>query len=319
MGQLYVNERDIVVPGQLLADGMDYLPSSGVYREPEKIISTLLGLVNLEGRLIKIIPLRGRYMPKIGDIVIGRVVEMTFSNWFVDIGCTNNGVLSLSEVEEYVEKGTDLSTYYDFGDYIVARISNVMRNNIDLSMRGPSLRKLAPGRLLTINSSKVPRLIGKQGSMISLIKMKTGCKILVGQNGVIWVQGNPNNEMLVQETVKLVDERAHIEGLTEYVTHFLDDEVKKRNLEVLPPVPEEEGHHAESSEHSDQGQGEYREYHGGGGGYRGRSDHGRGGYGGGYGGGYQRREHQDFRQDRQDFRRPMRRRPDHLLPRGMRR
>lgn len=315
MGQLYVNERDIVVPGQLLADGMDYLPSSGAYRENERIISTLLGLVNLEGRLIKIIPLRGRYMPKIGDIVIGRVVEMTFSNWFVDIGCTNNGVLSLSEVEEYVEKGTDLSTYYDFGDYIVARISNVMRNNIDLSMRGPGLRKLTPGRLLTINSSKVPRLIGKQGSMISLLKMKTGCKILVGQNGVIWVQGHPQNEMLVQETVKLVDERAHTEGLTEYITSFLDEEVKKRNLEVLPPTPEDEGRHTETSEQGDQG--EYREHRGGGGGgYRGRSDHGRGGNGGGYGGGYQRREHQDFRQD---FRRPMRRRPDHLLPQGMRR
>lgn len=295
MGQLFVQDRELVVPGQVLADGMDYLPSSGAYREQDKLVSLLLGLVTLEGRLVKIIPLRGRYMPKIGDVVIGKVIDMTFSNWFIDIGCTNNGVMGLSEVEEYVEKGSDLSAYYDFGDYVVARVSNVMRNNIDLSLRGPGLKKLGPGRILNINSSKVPRLIGKQGSMISLIKEKTGCRIIVGQNGIIWVQGNPQNELLVQETIQLVDERAHIEGLTEYVTHFLDDEVKKRNLTVALLPPEEE-HRAPPAE---------TEYGGGYGGYRGR-DHGNHGYGG-------------PRRDQGDFRRPPRRRPDHLFPRGMRR
>ena len=44
---ILVKERDIVVPGQELADGMDYLPSEGAFREGDKIISSKLGLFNL--------------------------------------------------------------------------------------------------------------------------------------------------------------------------------------------------------------------------------------------------------------------------------
>lgn len=223
MGQLFVNEKSIVAPGEQLAEGMDYLPVGGAFREGEKIIANQVGVVNVDGRLVKVIPLRGKYLPKRGDVVIGKIVDMTFSNWFIDIGCPSSAVLSIRDATEFVEKGADLSQFYSFGDFVVARISNVTRGSADLTMRGPGLKKLGIGRIMHVGSSKVPRIIGKQGSMISLIKQKTGCRIIVGQNGMVWIQGNPPNEHVAAGTIALVDAEAHHEGLTDRISKLLDE------------------------------------------------------------------------------------------------
>ena len=75
---------------------------------------------------------------------------------------------------------------------------------------------------MEINSQKVPRVIGKQGSMISLIKTKTGCEVTVGQNGLVWVKGTPEGELKAEQAIKLVEEKSHLEGLTDRVGKFLE-------------------------------------------------------------------------------------------------
>lgn len=221
--ELLVQDREIVVPGQILASGMGFVPAGGIYRDGEKIISQYTGAVSVANRVIKVIPLRGRYAPKRGDIVIGKIIDVSFSNWFVDIGCSNLAALSNREIEEFTERGTDLSQIYTFGDYIVAKISNVNRSGIDLTMKEHGLRKLSGGILLHVDSPKVPRIIGKQGSMITLIKEKTGCRITVGQNGLVWIQGTPEQEQLAVEVIHKVNSEGHREGLTEEIEKFLQD------------------------------------------------------------------------------------------------
>ncbi len=230
MGELFVKEKEIVVPGQELASGMDYLPSTGCYRDSEKIISNVVGIFTLSNRLIKVIPLNGRYSPKEGDTVIGKILDMSFNNWYIDIGCANNAVLSVREATEYVEKGADLSQFYTYGDYIVAKVSNVTRSAIELSMKGPGSRKLGAGKILKVDSSKVPRIIGKQGSMISLIKDKTGCRIIVGQNGFAWIQGNPENELIAVGAIEKINKESHKEGLTDEIAKFLEEKLNQEKL-----------------------------------------------------------------------------------------
>ncbi len=225
MGEILVKDKDVVTPGEVLAVGMDYLPAVCAFREEDKIVASQIGLVNLDGRLIRVIPLKGKYTPKRDDIVIGIILDMNFNNWFVDIGCSNNAVLSVREATEFVERGADLSQYYSFGDMICAKISNVTRSAIDLSMRAPGLRKLGPGRMMRVDPTKVPRIIGKQGSMIGMIKQKTGCRIIAGQNGWVWIQGDPKNETIVAETIEMISKEAHREGLTERVARVIDEKL----------------------------------------------------------------------------------------------
>ncbi len=224
-----VNDKDIVVPGEELAVGMDYVPSTGTYRDSDKIIAAQLGIVNIAGRVIKIIPLNGRYMPKIGDVVIGKVANMTFSSWFIDIGYAYEAVISLKDAtSEFIERGADLSRYFDFGDLVVAKIVNVTKSNaIDLSMKGPGLHKLKGGRIIYVTPSKVPRIIGKQASMINLVKEKTGCKITVGQNGWVWIESeNPKKELIASKVLEYIDENAHKNGLTDDVSNMLAKELR---------------------------------------------------------------------------------------------
>ena len=63
MTGLILNEREIVIPGDKIASGMDYLPGNGAFREEEDIYSLQLGLVSLNGRFVKVIPLTGKYFP----------------------------------------------------------------------------------------------------------------------------------------------------------------------------------------------------------------------------------------------------------------
>ena len=223
MGNLLINERDIVVPGELLAEGMDYLPSEGTFREGDKIIASQVGLINVTNRVVKIIPLSGKYGPKRGDTVIGTITDILYSGWLVDIGYAYLASLPLRDTSEFIDKGADLSQYYDFGDIICAKVAKVIRKSVDLTMKAPGLRKLKGGIVIGITSSKVPRIIGKQGSMISMIKEKTNCKITVGQNGKVWILGeDPKMEKLAIDTIRKIDKEAHENGLTDKIKNFLE-------------------------------------------------------------------------------------------------
>ncbi len=224
-----IKDKNIVVPGEEVAVGLDYVPSTGTYRDGDKIIAAQLGMLNITGRVIKIIPLGGRYMPKVGDTVLGKVANMTFSSWFIDIGYAYEGVMSLKDAtSEYIDRGADLSRYFEIGDIVVANIVNVTKSNaIDLSMKGPGLHKLKGGRIVYVTPPKVPRVIGKQASMINMIKEKTGCKITVGQNGWVWIQSeDPIKELIASRIIEHINNNAHKNGLTDEVSNLLAKELK---------------------------------------------------------------------------------------------
>jgi len=224
MIKLLIKEREIVVPGQELAEGMEYLPSSGTYRDQNKIISNKLGVVSVNKNIIRVIPLTGRYMPKVDDVVIGRVLEIGFYGWSVDIGSAYPATLSIRDATEFIDKEEDLTKYYDYGDIIAARVNKVTRyKSIDITTKGPGLRKLIGGKVIEVTPSKVPRMIGKQGSMISMIKDYTGCNLLVGQNGKVWVKGTSlEKENLVTKMIMKIEQESHIDGLTDKIKNLLE-------------------------------------------------------------------------------------------------
>lgn len=223
MSELLVKEKDIVSPGDVVAKGLDYLPGQGCYRANEEIKAKVLGIVRLKERLISITPFAGVYNPKVGDGIIGLIQDMQTTFWIVDINSPYDAILSLGEaVGEFVDiTKTDISRYYDIGDIIYAKVLNVTKTKlVQLTMNDYRAKKLKGGRMLTITSAKVPRLIGKEGSMIELIKQKTGCQISVGQNGIVWLQGE--NEGLATEAILAIERNSHIAGLTDKITALLE-------------------------------------------------------------------------------------------------
>jgi exosome complex component RRP4 len=215
-------KRMMVVPGETIVTGEDYLPGEGVRREGEEIVASRFGLAEISGRLVKIIPLSGRFIPRRGNNVIGRIEDITFNGWVVNINAAAQSFLPLTECSRFVNKN-DLAECFDIGDMIMAKIDNVTSKSIDLTTKPQGLGKLEEGMIIRINPSKVPRVIGKEGSMIHIIKEKTGCNIKVGQNGIVWIKGNNiEDELFAKEVILFVTERSFVEGLTEKVEEFIE-------------------------------------------------------------------------------------------------
>ncbi len=230
---LLKEHKEIVVPGEIIAEGMDFLPGEGTYREEEKIKASVLGMLEVKGRLLRIIQLSGKYLPRKGDTIIGRITDILMAGWRVEINSAYTAMLPLKNgTSAFIPKGADLTKYFNIGDYIVAKITNVTSQMlVDLTMKGPGLKKIEEGRIILVNPHKVPRIIGKQGSMISLIKQATKCKITVGQNGVCWIYGEPEQELLAIETIRLIEKKSVISGLTDVIKAFLEEKTGKK-LEV---------------------------------------------------------------------------------------
>ena len=226
---LIAENKSIVVPGDVLAEGMDYLPGEGTFREGNVIVSSRVGLTAIDGRVVKLIPLTGTYLPKTGDRIICRVIDVSYNVWRVNTNTAYTALLPVKEAtNSYIERGADLSKIFNIGDYFIAKVTNVTSQNfIDISLRGPGLHKLPAGRMIEVSPVKVPRIIGKQGSMVSTIKNATGCQITVGQNGLIWLKGtDAEREQVALDTIRMIEKNAHQQGLTDKVQLFIDEKMK---------------------------------------------------------------------------------------------
>ena len=53
---IYVENKDLVIPGQVLADD-EYYSGRGTFKENGKVCSSLMGLVSLRNKKIRVIPL----------------------------------------------------------------------------------------------------------------------------------------------------------------------------------------------------------------------------------------------------------------------
>ncbi len=229
--ELLVEEKEVVVPGQVVAKGKDYSPGDGTYRLDDKVVANRLGLIEQDGKVLKSIYLSGRYLPKEGDMIIGKITDIRASGWRVNINSAYTAMLSLKDAShKYIERGEDLSQYFALEDHVVAKITSVTTQNlVDVTCKGDNLKKLKGGRIIKVSPNKVPRIIGKRGSMVSMIKKYTDCQITVGQNGIVWIKGEPENEVVAIDAIKKIERESHVKGLTEEVEGYLQEEMD--NLE----------------------------------------------------------------------------------------
>ena len=91
-----------------------------------------------------------------------------------------------------------------------------------VTLKQDDCRKLYAGTIVHISPPRVSRVIGKQGSMITLIRERTGCRIQVGQNGFVWIDGEPGQIARAQEAIETISREATSRGLTEKIEKLLE-------------------------------------------------------------------------------------------------
>jgi len=217
-----MKSREVVLPGEELEERKGRKLGNGVYFEGDKIFSKVLGMPRIDENEISVTALSGTYTPRVGDKIVGVIDTTEISGWSVDINSPYMAFLPISEaVDEFVDRDrTDLTRYFDVGDIIFCRVSKVTKNMVvQVSMDDYSARKLINGTIVKVTPTKIPRIIGKAGSMVTLIKNKTGCDITSGQNGVVWIRGEEKSKAI--EAILMIDRDSHTVGLTEKIEKFL--------------------------------------------------------------------------------------------------
>ncbi|MDE1826523.1 MAG: RNA-binding protein [Thaumarchaeota archaeon] len=217
-------KRRYVIPGDVIVTG-PLRPEQNVYQEGDRIISTCVGISEIFENAVRVIPLTGVYVPKTNDLVIGKVVGTSPLSWEFDINSCFIGFLPAQDVfgRDYSPTKDELKQRLNIGDLVAARVANFDRSRDPLlTVQDRDLGKIDAGELIEIAPSKVPRLIGKRGSMIQSIEMATKAIITIGQNGWIVVScDDPEGLLKAIEAVKMVDALAHTPNLTERVKSML--------------------------------------------------------------------------------------------------
>ncbi len=222
-----MTERKIVTPGEIIEEGDSFLPGESTTKREGKIIAQKFGLAEVHNNLVKVIPLSGAYIPRRGNSVIGKVENLTHNGWIIDIGAPENAFLTVMEVPKYVDKN-NLEEVLDIGDMVVAKIAYINKRGTDLTLKSRGLGKIYEGIVFEVNPHKVPRIIGKEGSMINLIKEKTNTNITVGQNGFVWIKADKvEDEIKAKEAINFVVEKSYVKGLTDEVNKFFEEQEKK--------------------------------------------------------------------------------------------
>ena len=220
-----MNRRRYVIPGDVVTTG-PFRPEQNVVLDGNKIISTVVGISEIYDDAAKVIPLAGKYIPKINDLVIGKVISHTSLSWELDINSCYVGFLPAQDVfgRDFSAHADELSSKLRSGDLVAARIANFDRTRDPLvTVSDRDLGKIDSGDLVEISPSKIPRLIGKKGSMIQIIELATDAAVTIGQNGWVVVScDTPHGLLKAKKAIQMVDENAHVANLTDQVKEMLE-------------------------------------------------------------------------------------------------
>ena len=214
-----------VIPGEVIVTG-SYRAEQNTVLVGDKILATVIGLSDVQEGSVRVIPLTGGYFPKGDDLVICKITSHSAMSWEININSLYVGMLPASDVfgRDFSPNSDELTSKLAHGDLIAARIVNSDKTRDPLlTISGRELGKIDSGELVSISPSKIPRLIGKRGSMIQMIEGATGAQITIGQNGWLVVSCDDSDGLLKAiRAIELVEEKAHIANLTDQVSEMLE-------------------------------------------------------------------------------------------------
>lgn len=197
--------QNIFTPGQQVTQDPQWMRGHGTFMstseddiENEAIRSTLAGTLQRTNKLLSIIPLRARYTPEIGDLVIGRIVEVQSRRWKVDVAAPLLANLLLSSINlpgGILRKRTAVDelnnrAYFSEGELLVAEVQTLHQDG-SASLHTRSLRygKLRNGYFLSVSGMGGGSGVVRAKRQIFTMQTRSGGEVdcILGVNGYIWL------------------------------------------------------------------------------------------------------------------------------------
>ncbi|KAJ1364295.1 exosome non-catalytic core subunit rrp4 [Parelaphostrongylus tenuis] len=175
--------------GQLLAHTSNVLSGHGTYLSENGLLASVCGNKVQYSCLIQIEPLRQKYYPKVGDVVVGRIVRIRKARWKVDINHSIGAILFLSNVNlpggelrrKNVEDEIFMIEHLTKGDLVSAEVQQIRgKGHALLHTRNLRYGKLGQGIIVKVWSS----LVKQQKQYMHEF---FGFGVIFGCNGIIWI------------------------------------------------------------------------------------------------------------------------------------
>jgi exosome complex component RRP4 len=214
--------KTLVLVGDELPTDDKTRPGPGAVRAGVKIVAAQSGYLQRTAGQVGVLPFKGCYEPRAGDTVIGIINEANPGNWIVDIRAPWPAPMHVSEAPWRVDFG-ETTQYLRPGDAILCKVLFVdEQKKVQVTLKDRNLSKLEGGEIFEVPAVRVARVIGKNGSMLNLVKGYVECWLYVGQNGRVWVNGETSEVLLAREVIEMISREAHMPGLTDKVRAFLE-------------------------------------------------------------------------------------------------
>ncbi|KAM6496818.1 exosome complex exonuclease rrp4 [Amanita muscaria] len=185
-----LSDKRLTYPGETLTSSHAFMRGHGTYIENEEVIASVAGIVERVNKLVTVRPLRTRYNPEIGDLLVGRITEVQPRRWKVDANGRQDAVLMLSSVNlpggvqrrKLESDELQMRNFFEEGDLLVAEVQAFFSDGA-MSLHTRSLRygKLRNGQLVSIPPILVRRLKSH------FVSLPCGVDLILGLNGYIWV------------------------------------------------------------------------------------------------------------------------------------
>eukprot|EP00037_Helgoeca_nana_P030565 m.378458 g.378458 ORF g.378458 m.378458 type:complete len:294 (-) comp28218_c0_seq1:918-1799(-) len=180
----------VVTPGDVITADAGYMRGHGTFQLDGQLIASVAGVVQQVNKLICVRPLRSRYVPEIGDVVVGRITEVGQRRWKVDVHTRLDAVLLLSSVNlpggqlRRKSAADELLMRQMFveGEVISAEVQSIFQDGApSMHTRSMKYGKLTMGSFVAV----VPALVKRCKNHFH--KLPCGVSVVLGNNGYIWI------------------------------------------------------------------------------------------------------------------------------------
>lgn len=197
--------KRIVIPGELITDKRKKV-GDNVFIHENQIYSSVLGLLNETDDFVSIVPLNGPYIPQENDPVVCVVRNVTANGYVIDVNSHSDCFFPKSLITRELK----------IGQILFARVKGV--DGVEVSELD-NINILPDGLIYPVSSVKIPRIIGKNDSMLNVLKKYTSSNILIGRNGWIWYVSK--NWFLLEKAISLIVNNSQKSNLTNSIEEYL--------------------------------------------------------------------------------------------------
>lgn len=177
------------------------------------LTATVAGVISRVNKLVMVRPLRAKYVPETGDVVVGRVMELAGKRWRLDVNAARHAVLLLSAVNlpggvqrrRTQEDELNMRAFFKEGDLVSAEVQEQWDDgSAALHTRSMRYGKLEGGTFITVQAELVKR------AKKHFHRLGCGVHAILGNNGYIFLSERTEEGAMPGEGVEMRQKVARV-------------------------------------------------------------------------------------------------------------